>query len=110
MFPRTLIRLLFLLQLLLFLTTALNYEYQDGGDKLQNLIHGLLGCVIQVYSYHAVKKPLQYCNLIDLSYNDVKCGFEMLHEVGLTLEKYRANHIECNMNFSAFDVIIRKVY
>ena len=42
--------------------------------------------------------------------NDVKCGFEMLHEVGLTLEKCRANHIECNMNFSTFDVIIGKVY
>ena len=24
---------------------------------------------------------------IDLSYNDVKCGFEMLHEIGLALEK-----------------------
>ena len=34
----------------------------------------------------------------------------MLHEIGLALEKYPANHIQRNMNFSAFDVIIRKVY
>ena len=47
---------------------------------------------------------------IDLSHNDVKCGFEMLHETGLALEKCRANHIQCNMNLSAFDVIIRKAY
>ena len=30
----------------------------------------------------------------------------MLHEIGLALEKCRANYIKCNMNFSAFDVII----
>ena len=29
---------------------------------------------------------------IDLSH-DVKCGFEMLYEIGLALEKCQANHI-----------------
>ena len=32
-------------------------------------------------------------NTLDLSYNDVKCGLKMLHEIGLALEKSRANHI-----------------
>ena len=48
-------------------------------------------------------------NRIDLSYNDVKCGFKMLHEIGLALENVEAV-IQCNINFSVFDVIIRKVY
>ena len=30
---------------------------------------------------------------IDLSHNDVKCGFEMLYKIGLALEKCQANHI-----------------
>ena len=30
---------------------------------------------------------------IDLSYNDVKCGFEMLNEIGLAPEMCRANQI-----------------
>ena len=32
-------------------------------------------------------------NEINLAYNDVKCGFEMLHEIGLALEKCQANQI-----------------
>ena len=48
--------------------------------------------------------------IIDLSHNDVKYRFKMLHEIELAAEKCPANHIKCNMNFSAFDVIIRKVY
>ena len=27
----------------------------------------------------------------EVSYNDIKCGFEMSHEIGLALEKCRAN-------------------
>ena len=45
---------------------------------------------------------------MDLSHNDVKCEFEILQEILLAWEKCRPNQIKCNMNFSAFDVIIRK--
>ena len=48
--------------------------------------------------------------LMDLSYNDVKRGLMMLHEVWLAREKRRANQITCKFHFSAFDVIMRKVY
>ena len=47
---------------------------------------------------------------IDLSYNDVKREFVMLHEVWLAREKRRANQIARKFNFSAFDVIMKKVY
>ena len=47
---------------------------------------------------------------MDPFHNDVKCGFEILHEILLALEKCRANQILCNMNFSAYDVIIRSVH
>ena len=38
-------------------------------------------------------------NTVNLSYNNVKCRVEMLHEFGLALEKCRANLLECNINF-----------
>ena len=34
----------------------------------------------------------------------------MLHEVWLAREKRRANQIACKFHFSAFDVIMKKVY
>ena len=37
--------------------------------------------------------PENVLDNIDLSYNDVKCGFEMLREIWQALEKCRANQI-----------------
>ena len=46
-----------------------------------------------------MKRVIKYQLTINLSHNDVKCGFEMLHEILLAREKYRVNQILCNINF-----------
>ena len=48
--------------------------------------------------YLHLKRNVEFA-LIDPSYNDAKCGFEMLHVDWLTQDKSRANQIACNINF-----------
>ena len=48
--------------------------------------------------------------LMGLSHNDVKIGFEMLHEVDWLWTNVRPIMSLVSMNFSAFDFIISKVY
>ena len=50
-----------------------------------------LFCFCTDYSVCLVPKGCH--GRIDFSYNNVKCGFELLNEIGLALEKCRANRI-----------------
>ena len=58
-----------------------------------------------------MRHPNKYLKYpIDLSHNDVKCRFTMLHEGLLAREKRRAHQSQCKFHFSTFDVIMKKVY
>ena len=46
-----------------------------------------------MYLHTTIKFKFLTTLTIDLSHNDVNCGFEMLCKIRLALEKYRANYI-----------------